>query len=102
MEVLLGRTDSLFKAANERELLAATKRLQGTEAALGNFLLLHVDERAARHFEALRTRKKLNKMKRADMLVACIALAHDALLVTRNTKDFDKVAGLELANWADD
>ena len=41
-------------------------------------------------------------MKRPDMLIACIALAHDALLATRNTKHFNKVAGLKVANWADD
>jgi predicted nucleic acid-binding protein len=41
-------------------------------------------------------------MRRPDMLIACIALANDALLVTRNRKDFKKVAHLKLANWADD
>ena len=102
MEVLRGRMDSVLKAADERELLTAAGRLQATEAALGDFLVVHVDEEAARHFKALRGRKNLNKMKRPDMLIACVALAHDALLVTRNTKDFNKVAGLKLANWADD
>jgi tRNA(fMet)-specific endonuclease VapC len=100
-EVLRGRTDSLLKAANETQLLAAAQRLQATEAALEAFLLLHVDEEAARHFTALRSQKKLSKMKRPDMLIACIALAHRALLVTRNTKDFSRVTGLQLANWAD-
>jgi tRNA(fMet)-specific endonuclease VapC len=41
-------------------------------------------------------------MKRPDLLIACIALAQDALLVTRNTKDFNQVPGLRIANWADD
>jgi predicted nucleic acid-binding protein len=40
-------------------------------------------------------------MGRADMLIACIALAHDALLVTRNTKDYKDVAGLRVAYWVD-
>jgi tRNA(fMet)-specific endonuclease VapC len=34
MEVLRGRTDSLLTAADKRELLAASARLQKTEAAL--------------------------------------------------------------------
>lgn len=100
-EVLRGRTDSVLKAANEQELLSATRRFQETEAALDDFLVLHVNEAAAKHFTSLLGQKKL-KMKRPDMLIACIALAHGALLVTRNTKDFNKVAGLKLANWADD
>jgi predicted nucleic acid-binding protein len=102
MEVLRGRTDSLLKAADEAQLRAATERLQKTEELLDDFLLLHVDEAAIRHFGDLRAHKKLNKMKRPDLLIACIALAQNALLVTRNTKDFDKVPGLRLANWADD
>jgi tRNA(fMet)-specific endonuclease VapC len=101
MEVIRGRTDSVLKAADDIELLAATKRLQAAEAALDDFILVHVDEEAARHFKTLLGQKKL-KMKRPDMLIACIALANDALLVTRNTKDFNKVRGLRLANWADD
>jgi predicted nucleic acid-binding protein len=101
VEVLRGRTDSLLKAANEQELMTATRRLRATEEALSDFLVVHVDEEAAKHFKALLGQKKL-KMKRPDMLIACIALANDALLVTRNTKDFKKVAGLKLANWADD
>lgn len=101
-EVLRGRVDSLLKAADQRELLAATVRLRATEAALADFLVVHVDEAAAGHFHVLRGQKKLNRMRRPDMLIACIALANDALLVTRNTKDFNKVTGLKLANWADE
>lgn len=100
-EILRGRTDSLLKAANEQELMTAAKRLQETEEALNDFLIVHVDEEAATHFKALLGQKKL-KMRRPDMLIACIALANDALLVTRNRKDFKKVAHLKLANWADD
>jgi predicted nucleic acid-binding protein len=101
IEILRGRTDSLLKAANEQELITAAKRLQATEEALNDFLVVHIDEQAAKHFRALLGQKKL-KMRRPDMLIACIALANDALLITRNTKDFKKVAGLKLANWADD
>jgi tRNA(fMet)-specific endonuclease VapC len=48
IEVLRGRTDSLLKAADDRELLVATNRLQATEAALDDFLVAHVDKQAAR------------------------------------------------------
>src|SRR5205809_497564 len=68
-EVLRGRTDSLIKATEEAQLLAATQRLQAAEATLGEFLLLHVDEAAAKHFTALRRQRKLNKMQRPDVLI---------------------------------
>jgi predicted nucleic acid-binding protein len=101
MEVLGGRTASVVKAADEEELRKATERLQKVEKMLEDFRLLHVDEAAIRHFGKLRSNKKTRKMGRADMLIACIALAHDALLVTRNTKDFKDVPGLRTENWAD-
>jgi tRNA(fMet)-specific endonuclease VapC len=39
-------------------------------------------------------------MGRPDMLIASIALAHDALLVTRNVDDYKAVSGLRVENWA--
>jgi tRNA(fMet)-specific endonuclease VapC len=36
-----------------------------------------------------------------DLKIACIALEHDALLLTRNTKDFSRVPGLRFADWLD-
>jgi len=36
-----------------------------------------------------------------DVLIAGTALAHGATLVTRNTREFERVEGLELENWYD-
>ncbi len=36
-----------------------------------------------------------------DLKIASIAMAHDALLLTRNTVDFAQVPGLRFENWAD-
>jgi predicted nucleic acid-binding protein len=101
MEVLGGRTASVLKAADENELRTATERLQRVEAMLADFRVLHVDEAAIQHFGKLRSNKKTKKTGRADMLIACIALANNALLVTRNTKDCKDVPELRLENWAD-
>jgi tRNA(fMet)-specific endonuclease VapC len=100
-EVLRGRAESLLKAATVDELRTASERIQQTEALLDEFHVVHFDETAIQHFGQLKKVKALKKMGRADMLIACIALANDALLVTRNTKDYKDVPGLRLANWVD-
>lgn len=37
-----------------------------------------------------------------DLWIACHALADDCTLVTNNTREFERVAGLRLENWASD
>jgi predicted nucleic acid-binding protein len=102
MEILGGRFDTILKAASAAELRIATQRFQAAEEMLNDFIVLHPDEAACRHFETLlRPKKGKKKMRRGDLLIASIALAHDALLVTRNTRDFQGVSGLRVENWAD-
>ena len=63
--------------------------------------MLTIKEGAAREFDRLRQHKKLKKIGRADLLIACITLAHRATLVTRNLKDFRQVPGLPIESWMD-
>lgn len=100
MEILRGRFDGILKAASEEELLKAMDRFQSSQRLLDSFRLLQVNEEAAQHFKQMLKAKKKPK-RRGDMLIACIALAHSALLVTRNVKDYKDVPGLRVENWAD-
>ena len=100
-EILRGRAESLLKAANEDELQKAVERFRQAEELLSDFVVVGFDENSIKHFGRLRKQRNLKKMGRADMLIACIALAHNALLVTRNTKDYKGVTGLRMANWVD-
>jgi predicted nucleic acid-binding protein len=36
-----------------------------------------------------------------DLKIACIALEHDATLLSRNAVDLEKVPGLRVENWLD-
>ncbi len=101
MEILQGRFANLVKAANEEELLTAMERFRASEALLDSFRLLEVTEAAARHLQEMTRPKKKVRMRRGDLLIACIALAHKALLVTRNVEDYKPVTGLRVENWAD-
>ena len=100
IEVLQARFASVLKAENGEQLLRAQHRLMETERDLRRYLILTVDAAACSEFDRLRQNKKL-KIGRADLLIAAMALANQATLVTRNQKDFRKVPGLQIENWAD-
>jgi tRNA(fMet)-specific endonuclease VapC len=80
-------------------LIQAQQRLEETERDLERFTVLDVAPAAA-EFDRLRENKKLKKIGRGDLLIAAIALAHRATLVTRNLKDFVQVPGLQMENWS--
>jgi tRNA(fMet)-specific endonuclease VapC len=102
IETLQGRFDTLLKAADGAELERGQRRLAEAEEQLAGLpAVLPVDARVAAEFDRLRQNKKLKKIGRADVLIAAIALANRAKLVTRNLKDFRQVPGLEVENWAD-
>lgn len=101
IEILEGRFASVKKAANRVEILNAAARLEHDELRLAMIDVLPLSEIVADEFERRRTDTKLKKIGRNDLLIACFALAHGATLVTRNTKDFARIAGLKLENWAD-
>ena len=91
----------MLKAANEEEFRKAAERFRQTEELLSAFVVVGFDEDSIKHFGRLRKQRNLKKMGRSDMLIACIALANGALLVTRNTKDYKDVSGLRIENWVD-
>ncbi len=101
IEILRGRFDFVLKAENGPRLLHAQDWFLRTEELLASFTIIPVDTTSAAEFDKLRQDKKLKKIGRADLLIACIALAHRAILVTRNTRHFRQVSGLTQENWAD-
>lgn len=101
IELLLGRFAAVKQAGDGKTALAMYELLVRTETALAPLPVLPINEQVAEHFDRLRANKKLRKAGVADLLIASIALAHDATLVTRNTKDFANVPNLKLDNWAD-
>jgi tRNA(fMet)-specific endonuclease VapC len=101
IEALQGRFAFLLRAADAEELLRAQEWLQQTDANLRLFPIIPFDAAGAAEFDRLRENKKLKKIGRADLLIASIALANRATLVTRNLKDFRQVPGLRVENWAD-
>jgi len=101
IEVLQGRFDSVVKAKDADELLRAQTRLTAAENDLANVAIVPFDHAAGIEFDRMRQNKRLKSIGRKDLLIACIAMAHRATLVTRNLRHFRLVPGLRVENWAD-
>jgi tRNA(fMet)-specific endonuclease VapC len=101
IEVLSGRFEFVLKAADGEQLQRAQRRLIQSDRDLETLKIIPIDPVAAAEFDRLRQDKKLKKIGRADLLIACIALAHRAKVITRNLKHFRLVPGLAVENWAD-
>jgi tRNA(fMet)-specific endonuclease VapC len=98
---LRGRFEFLLKASDRTQLIKAPYLLYRTEELLSQIPIAPVDENAAIRFEALQKLKKLRKIGRADILIASIAIANHAVLVTRNIRHFQQIPGLTVTNWVD-
>ena len=48
---------------------------------------------------AVRLRKAGKTIGTIDLLLGCQALSEDAVLVTNNTREFERIDGLKLENW---
>ena len=81
--------------------LQPQKRRKQLDTLLATTRLLPFDHAAARHSAALRAtlEAKGTPLGPLDSLIAGIALAHGASLVTRNSTEFGRVAGLRVVDW---
>lgn len=84
------------KTAEQRS--AAYARLHATIEYFASTTLLDYDLEAEHHFEVLR--QQGIRIGSQDLRIAAIALTRDAMVVTRNHRDFRMVPGLLLADWS--
>jgi tRNA(fMet)-specific endonuclease VapC len=101
VELIQGRISFLLKATSGQDLLRAQNLLAQTESLLAELEIVHFDRAAIEQFDLLLTNKSLHKYGRADLLIASIALANRATLVSQNLKDFQNIPNLKLVNWMD-
>jgi len=62
-----------------------------------SIVVVDFETRAAAQFERLKQTIRIGSM---DLKIASIALANDAMLLTRNLVDFNKVPGLKMEDWS--
>ena len=63
----------------------------------GDWRVAAFDEQAAAMIDGLR-KKKVN-IGSSDLKIAAIALVNDAVVLTANSRDFEKVPSLRFENW---
>jgi tRNA(fMet)-specific endonuclease VapC len=100
-EILRGRYDALLKAADGEQVFRAQDLLRRTETLLASLAIVLFADVAAHEFDRLRRQRAMKKIGHVDLLVASIALANRATLVTRNVWHFERVPNLSLDNWVD-
>jgi tRNA(fMet)-specific endonuclease VapC len=85
--------DSFMKEARTEQLDIFTQRL----------LIDPWDEDAARHYGFIRAvlKKRGMLIGNNDLLISAHARSRDAVLVTNNVREFERVPDLSIENWAD-
>ena len=101
IEQLRGRFDACLKAAPEN-LLREQTRLLETQAFLSNYQIVYATETSVTALKALRQKASTHK-RYVDVLIASLALAENAVVVTRNVADFrDLLPADKIQNWIDE
>jgi tRNA(fMet)-specific endonuclease VapC len=92
-EILYGIEKS---ADRKRERLGKIDRIT-------SLLQVHpFDEEAAEQYAIVRAALEVegNAMSERDTQIAAVALTHESTVVTHNTREFRRVAGLQVEDWA--
>jgi tRNA(fMet)-specific endonuclease VapC len=66
-----------------------------------SFKITNLDDDALQYYAKKRTELERNGtiIGSNDLFIASIVLAHDGILITHNTKEFERVSGLKIEDW---
>src|SRR5262245_51746625 len=85
-EQMRGWLAEIHRLRKVHDQIPAYERLRSLFEFLSRFQVLSLDDRAANQFERLRKQKiRIGTM---DLKIACITVAHEALLLSANLRDF--------------
>jgi tRNA(fMet)-specific endonuclease VapC len=91
---VLARTN---RTLDPDERILAYQKLIERVNFFARWVVLSLDAESTAAFSCFRSEGI--RIATMDLRIACIALAHDATLLTRNTVDFAQVPGLRFENW---
>ncbi len=99
MEQMRGRLAQVNRAKTAAQVITAFAHFQETLHFYRTVSVLSYDEAAAVHFNRLRQDHK-NRPGTQDLRIASVALSHNAILVTRNRRDFEVISDLRIQDWS--
>jgi tRNA(fMet)-specific endonuclease VapC len=93
-----GRLAVIRRAKTEQDTARALEFLQKTVTFYREILVLPYNTQAQAYFTAFRHQKI--RIGTQDLRIASIVLSNQAILVTRNQRDFIQVPGLIIEDWS--
>ena len=96
-EQMRGWLATIAHARTAQKQVEAYSRLHMLINDYMEYAILDFDDESAQVFSRLRkSRVRIGTM---DLRIAAIAIANDALLISRNLNDFERVPGLRVEDW---
>lgn len=101
-ELFNGWVVRINSAREVEDVVRLYGKLNRTVALCGRVRVLDFDEQAGETFQRLlKENPTLSKQRlHKDMRIAAITLINDAVLVTRNYRDFSQVPSLKIEDWS--
>ncbi len=96
-ELTRGRLAQIRRATEPQDRVTAYHWMVRTFGFLCKFKALAYDSEAEVYFQSFRARKI--RIGTQDLKIASIALREQAILVTRNRRDFERVPNLHTVDW---
>ena len=97
-EQMRGWLAFIARASTSDDQIKGYARLHGLLEDYANRPILDFDHTAVIEYQRLKNSKV--RVGTMDLKIAAIALAHNALLLSRNITDFRRVPGLRVDDWA--
>ena len=96
-EQFYGRLNGIRRANSPEKLISAYAKLSATWNYFATVNLLDFDLDASNCFAEL-LRQKI-RIGTQDLRIAAVVMSRNAILVTRNRRDFERVPGLRFEDW---
>ncbi|WPF90102.1 type II toxin-antitoxin system VapC family toxin [Cyanobacterium aponinum AL20118] len=96
-EQLQGWLSLINKSNNIDEQINIYKRIKKQLINYCQIPIIDFDEKAGKEFQILR--KKYPKIGTMDLKIASIVIVNRAILLTRNSRDFEKIQDLLIEDW---